>query len=69
MKVSRNKQYCVTVKVYTFAENKEDAINQVMEDLDYHTTRTDSPDTMILGYINPTSDSVEEIEEDEEDRG
>ena len=47
-------QYCVTIKLYTWADNKEEAIVQVMSDLDYLC----EIDSQINGYIHPQTDDV-----------
>ncbi len=53
------KQYCVTVKVYTWAEDAHIARDQVMAELSYLC----SVDSTITGYIHPSLNDVEEDKE------
>lgn len=50
------KQYCVTVKIYTWAENEREAVKQVTGELEY-LCELDSP---VNGFIDPTVDDVVE---------
>ena len=54
------KQYCVTVRLYTFAKDKETALSHVTSDLDY---LCEMGDNAINGYINPELSDVEEDKE------
>jgi len=54
------KRYCVTTRVYVFADDEEDAAIKVHNDLDYlieHYSR-------ISGFQHPTEADVEEISND-----
>lgn len=53
------KQYCVTVKLYTWAEDKQEAVDNVIADLDY-ICKSDSYTT---GFIHPELFNVEEDKE------
>ena len=55
------KQYCVTVKLYTWAENEEEALVNVMGELDYLCNWLG--DGLINGYIHPELSDVEEDKE------
>ena len=50
------KQYCVTVKLYTWAEDEQEALDNVMGELDY-LCHFDGP---INGYIHPELPDVVE---------
>ena len=52
---NEKKQYCVIVKVYTWAEDKNAAIANVMGELDYLCELSDNP---LNGYIHPRPDDV-----------
>ena len=52
--MNEKKQYCVTVKLYTWADTPEDAVSQVMNELDYLC----EIDSQINGYIHPTLNDV-----------
>lgn len=53
------KQYCVTVKVYVWADTPEEATDMVYSDLEYVT----ECDGGISGFIHPTAaDAVEDTE-------
>jgi hypothetical protein len=57
---AETRQYCVTVKIYTWAVDKYTAIDNVIEDLEYLI----EADSAITGFIHPTAfDIVEEKEE------
>lgn len=54
-----NKQYCVTIKLYTWADTPETAIEQVTGELEY-LCELDGP---LNGFINPTpADVIEDTE-------
>lgn len=59
MNDTETKQYCVTVKVYTWAEDSHVARDQVLAELGYLC----SVDSMITGFIHP---SLKDVEEDKE---
>ena len=52
--MSEDNQYCVTVKIYTWAESPERAITNVMSELEYAC----EGDNLISGYIHPTLNDV-----------
>ncbi len=56
------KQYCVTVKVYTWAEDAHVARDQVAAELEYLC----SVDSAITGYIHPSLKDWARVEEDKE---
>ena len=54
-----NKQYCVTVKLYAWAESPKEAAKGVKSDLEYLI----DIDSTICGFINPEEqDAVEDKE-------
>lgn len=57
--VSKTKQYCVTVKIYTWADNQETAIDQVISELDYIC----EGDNNLAGFSYPNLADVVEDEE------
>lgn len=60
--MDNTKQYCVTVKLYTWAHNKEEAVKQVTQDLGY-LAYSGNCGTAISGYSKPLpADAVEDKE-------
>ena len=53
---TNTKQYCVTVKVYVWADDKADAVSKVYSDLKYIT----ECDGGISGFEHPTEDDAVE---------
>jgi hypothetical protein len=58
--MNETKQFCVTVKVYTWAESAHIARDQVIAELEYLCSVNDSP---ITGFVHPSVDDVEEDKE------
>ena len=54
------KQYCVTVRLYTWAVDEEEALINVTGELDYLCKMADAP---INGFIHPELSDVEEDKE------
>jgi hypothetical protein len=55
------KQYCVTARIYTWAYDEQEALENVVADLDYNCKSHD--DNYIAGFIHPElSDVVEDNE-------
>jgi len=57
--MNETKQYCVTIKLYTWADNEETAIDQVISELDYIC----EGDNNLAGFIYP---SLTDVVEDKE---
>ena len=60
-KTEEPRQYCVTVKIYTWALDEQAAIDNLVEDLEYLM----KADSAVAGFIYPkTFDVVEDTEAD-----
>ena len=61
--MNKTKQYCVTIKIYTWAADENAAIDQVISELDYIC----EGDNNLAGFIYPNlADVVEDKESDDE---
>jgi hypothetical protein len=58
---TETRQYCVTVKLYTWAVDEPEALNNVIDDLSYLCKSHD--DNYIIGFIHPELPDVVEDKE------
>ena len=59
--MNETKQYCVTVKLYTWAGDEQEAIDNVINDLNYLCDSNGS--SYVMGFIHPELSDVEEDKE------